>query len=466
MPVDKVPADKVIGGSLNTTGVFKMRATSLGKDSVLSQIVRLVTEAQGSKAPVQRLVDKVSSIFVPVVIGVASLSFFSWWIFGEYADLPTSPFVFSLMIFISVLVIACPCALGLATPTAIMVGTGRGAELGVLVKGGEVLEKVGKLNMIFFDKTGTLTKGFPKVNDVIVNPSSGVSKNNLLIYAASLENYSKHPLAHAVVREAKKRNLKIGEVQDFKALPGFGITASLNQKKMIIGNISLMLNNGINVGDWYEQLEKLSRQGKSIIIVAVSGKIIGVITTSDEIRLYAKDTVERLKNIGLEVGILTGDNRYVAEALGNELNIKNVISGLLPIDKLNEIKKIQTKGFTVGMVGDGINDAPALAQSDLGIAVGSGTDIAIEASDITLMTNDLRVVADAIQLSKRTMVKIKQNLFWAFFYNCLGIPIAAGVLYTTFGVLLTPVYAALAMAFSSVSVIGNSLLLKKIHFPR
>ena len=320
--------------------------------------------------------------------------------------------------------------------------------------------------MIFLDKTGTLTKGFPKVNDVIVNPSSGVSKNNLLIYAASLENYSKHPLAHAVVREAKKRNLKIEEVQDFKALPGFGITASLNQKKMIIGNISLMLNNGINVGDWYEQLEKLSRQGKSIIIVAVSGKIIGVITTSDEIRLYAKDTVERLKNIGLEVGILTGDNRYVAEALGNELNIKNVISGLLPIDKLNEIKKIQTKGFTVGMVGDGINDAPALAQSDLGIAVGSGTDIAIEASDITLMTNDLRVVADAIQLSKRTMVKIKQNLFWAFFYNCLGIPIAAGVLYTTFGVLLTPVYAALAMAFSSVSVIGNSLLLKKIHFPR
>ena len=466
MPVDKVSSDKVIGGSLNTTGVFKMRATSLGKDSVLSQIVRLVTEAQGSKAPVQRLVDKVSSIFVPVVIGVASLSFFSWWIFGEYADLPTSPFVFSLMIFISVLVIACPCALGLATPTAIMVGTGRGAELGVLVKGGEVLEKVGKLNMIFFDKTGTLTKGFPKVNDVIVNPSSGVSKNNLLIYAASLENYSKHPLAHAVVREAKKRNLKIEEVQDFKALPGFGITASLNQKKMIIGNISLMLNNGINVGDWYEQLEKLSRQGKSIIIVAVSGKIIGVITTSDEIRLYAKDTVERLKNIGLEVGILTGDNRYVAEALGNELNIKNVISGLLPIDKLNEIKKIQTKGFTVGMVGDGINDAPALAQSDLGIAVGSGTDIAIEASDITLMTNDLRVVADAIQLSKRTMVKIKQNLFWAFFYNCLGIPIAAGVLYTTFGVLLTPVYAALAMAFSSVSVIGNSLLLKKIHFPR
>jgi Cu+-exporting ATPase len=235
---------------------------------------------------------------------------------------------------------------------------------------------------------------------------------------------------------------------------------------MIIGNMGLMLKNGINTGDWAEQLEKLSRQGKTLMILAVSGEIIGVITTSDDIRPHAKYTVERLRKLGLEVGILTGDNRYAAEALGNELNIKNVISGLLPIDKLNEIKKIQTKGFTVGMVGDGINDAPALAQSDLGIAVGSGTDIAIEASDITLMTNDLRVVADAIQLSKRTMVKIKQNLFWAFFYNCLGIPIAAGVLYTTFGVLLTPVYAALAMAFSSVSVIGNSLLLKKIHFPR
>ena len=466
MPVDKVSADKVIGGSLNTTGVFKMRATSLGKDSVLSQIVRLVTEAQGSKAPVQRLVDKVSSIFVPVVIGVASLSFFSWWIFGEYADLPTSPFVFSLMIFISVLVIACPCALGLATPTAIMVGTGRGAELGVLVKGGEVLEKVGKLNMIFLDKTGTLTKGIPKVKDVIVNPSSGVSEKNLLIYAASLENQSEHPLAQAIVREATKRSLKIKEVQDFIAMPGFGVMALLNQKKMIIGNMGLMLKNGINTGDWAEQLEKLSRQGKTLMILAVSGEIIGVITTSDDIRPHAKYTVERLRKLGLEVGILTGDNRYAAEALGNELNIKNVISGLLPIDKLNEIKKIQTKGFTVGMVGDGINDAPALAQSDLGIAVGSGTDIAIEASDITLMTNDLRVVADAIQLSKRTMVKIKQNLFWAFFYNCLGIPIAAGVLYTTFGVLLTPVYAALAMAFSSVSVIGNSLLLKKIHFPR
>ncbi|HIA32672.1 MAG TPA: heavy metal translocating P-type ATPase, partial [Nitrospinaceae bacterium] len=447
-------------------GAFKMRATRLGKDSVLSQIVHLVTEAQGSKAPVQRLVDKVSSIFVPIVIWVATLSFLSWWIFGEYADLPTSPFVFALMIFISVLVIACPCALGLATPTAIMVGTGRGAELGVLVKGGEVLEKVGKLNTIFFDKTGTLTKGIPEVNGVIVNPNSEVSEKNLLIYAASLEKESEHPLAQAVVREAKKRNLRPENVQNFKALPGFGVTASLNQQQMIMGNMGLMIKNGINVEHWVEQLEKLSRQGKTLMILAVSEKIVGAITTSDVIRPHAKDTVERLKSLGLEVGMLTGDNRYVAGAIANELNITTVLSEVLPEDKSNEIKKIQAKGLTVGMVGDGINDAPALAQSDLGIAVGSGTDVAIEASDITLMTNDLRAVADAIELSNRTMAKVKQNLFWAFFYNCLGIPIAAGVLYPTFGILLTPVYAALAMAFSSVSVVSNSLLLKKINFKK
>ena len=465
-PIDKKSADEVIGGSLNKTGAFKMRATRLGKDSVLSQIVHLVTEAQGSKAPVQRLVDKVSSIFVPIVIWVATLSFLSWWIFGEYADLPTSPFVFALMIFISVLVIACPCALGLATPTAIMVGTGRGAELGVLVKGGEVLEKVGKLNTIFFDKTGTLTKGIPEVNGVIVNPSSEVSEKNLLVYAASLEKESEHPLAQAVVREAKKRNLRPENVQNFKALPGFGVTASLNQQQMIMGNMGLMIKNGINVEHWVEQLEKLSRQGKTLMILAVSEKIVGAITTSDVIRPHAKDTVERLKSLGLEVGMLTGDNRYVAGAIANELNITTVLSEVLPEDKSNEIKKIQAKGLTVGMVGDGINDAPALAQSDLGIAVGSGTDVAIEASDITLMTNDLRAVADAIELSNRTMAKVKQNLFWAFFYNCLGIPIAAGVLYPTFGILLTPVYAALAMAFSSVSVVSNSLLLKKINFKK
>ena len=461
VPVDKKPDDPVIGGSLNKTGAFKMRATHLGRDSVLSKIVRLVIEAQGSKAPIQRLVDRVSSIFVPFVIGVATFSFFCWWTFGEYINLPTSPFTFALMIFISIMVIACPCALGLATPTAIMVGTGRGAELGVLVKGGDILEKVGKLDVIFFDKTGTLTQGTPEVIDVIENPGAGISKENLLVYVASLEKQSEHPLAEAVVREAKKNNLNLLEVQNFKALPGFGVMALLGQQQMILGNMGLMLNNGIDVGGWVDRLEKLSRQGKTLMVLAVSKKIVGVITTSDVIRPHAKDTVDRLKGLGLDIGIITGDNRYVAEVIAKELNIKTVLSEVLPGSKSNEIKKMQAKGLTVGMVGDGINDAPALAQADLGIAVGSGADVAIEASDITLMSNDLTAVVDAIELSNKTMAKVKQNLFWAFFYNCLGIPIAAGMLYPIFGILLSPVYAALAMTLSSVSVISNSLLLKK-----
>jgi len=398
---------------------------------------------------------------VPFVIGVATFSFFGWWIFGEYVNLPTPPFIFALMIFISIMVIACPCALGLATPTAIMVGTGRGAELGVLVKGGDILEKVGKLDAIFFDKTGTLTQGTPEVIDVIVNPGAGISKEKLLVYVASLEKASEHPLAEAVVREAKKNNLKLGEVRNFKALPGFGVIASLEQKQMILGNMDLMVKNGINVDGWVDQLEKFSRQGKTLMILAVSKNIVGVITTSDVIRPHAKDAVDRLKGLGLEVGILTGDNRYVAGLIASELNITTVLSEVFPGGKSNEIKKMQAKGLTVGMVGDGINDAPALAQADLGIAVGSGADVAIEASDITLMTNDLRAVVDAIELSNKTMAKVKQNLFWAFFYNCLGIPIAAGALYPTFGILLNPVYAALAMAFSSVSVVSNSLLLKR-----
>ncbi len=463
-PIDKNHEDKVIGGSINKTGVFKMRATHLGKNSMLSQIVRLVTEAQGSKASVQRLVDKVSGIFVPVVIVIATLSFLSWYFFGEHAGLPKSSFVFALMIFISVLVIACPCALGLATPTAIMVGTGRGAELGVLIKGGEVLEKVGKLNTIFFDKTGTLTKGTPNVKDIIVNLDFGISEKDLLIYAASLEKESEHPLAQAIVREAKNRDLKTENVQDFKALPGFGVMALLNQQQMIMGNMALMRKNGINIDNWSELIEKLSCEGKTVMILTVSKKIAGLISTSDTIRPYAKETVGRLKKLGLEVAMLTGDNRYAAESIGKELNIRTILSEVLPEDKLNQIKTIQAKGLTVGMVGDGINDAPALAQADLGIAVGSGTDIAMEASDITLITNDLRLVADSIELSNKTIKKVKQNLFWAFFYNCLGIPIAAGALYPTFGILLTPVYAATAMALSSISVISNSLLLKKICF--
>ena len=463
MPVDKNTSESVVGGSLNKTGFFKMRAAGLGKDSVLSQIIRLVEEAQGSKAPVQRLADKVSGIFVPSVIGIATLSFFCWWLFGGSIDLPTSPFVFSLMIFISVMIIACPCALGLATPTAIMVGVGKGAELGILIKGGEVLEQVGKLNTILFDKTGTLTEGMPEVNDVILDSNSEFSMDRLLVFAASLEKGSEHPLAEAVVSEARKRNLKLEKMTDFEALPGFGIKASLNNQEIIFGNINLMNKNGIDVEPWIERLEKYGREGKTLMILAVSKKIVGIITASDKVLPYAKETIERLRALGLEVGMITGDSRHTARAIASQLEIKTVLSEVLPGDKAIEVEKLKAKGQLVAMVGDGINDAPALACADLGIAVCSGTDVAMEASDITLMSSDLRSVADAIELGKKTMTKIKQNLFLAFFYNCLGIPIAAGVFYPAFGIMLKPVYAALAMALSSVSVVTNSLLLQKVH---
>ena len=464
IPVDKKFGDSVVGGSLNKNGFFKMRATNLGKDSMLSQIVHLIEQAQGSKAPVQKIADKVSGIFVPIVISLASLSFVFWWYLGGSLNLPTSPFLFALIIFMSVVIIACPCALGLATPTAIMVGTGKGAELGILVKGGEILEQVGKLDIIFFDKTGTLTTGIPEINDVIVDSNNDFSVEQILTFGASLEKKSEHPLAIAVVRAAKKRNLKLKKVEDFRALPGFGVSASLSGEEIVFGNLKLMNENQIDMGFWVKKIDGYSIQGKTVMVLAISGVIAGIITASDSVRPHAKETIERLKFLGLEVGLITGDNIYTAEAVGRSLGISNILSEVLPGGKSKKIEKLQTKGLLVGMVGDGINDAPALAQADLGIAMGAGADVAIEASDITLMANDLRLVVDAIELSKMTMRKIKQNLFWAFSYNCLGIPIAAGILYPTFGILLKPMYAALAMAFSSVSVVSNSLLLKNIRF--
>jgi Cu+-exporting ATPase len=345
-----------------------------------------------------------------------------------------------------------------------MVGTGKGAELGILVKGGEILEQVGKLDIIFFDKTGTLTTGIPEINDVIVDSNNDFSVEQILTFGASLEKKSEHPLAIAVVRAAKKRNLKLKKVEDFRALPGFGVTASLNGEEIVFGNLKLMNENQIDMGFWVKKIDGYSIQGKTVMVLAISGVIAGIITASDSVRPHAKETIERLKFLGLEVGLITGDNIYTAEAVGRSLGISNILSEVLPGGKSKKIEKLQTKGLLVGMVGDGINDAPALAQADLGIAMGAGADVAIEASDITLMGNDLRLVGDAIELSKMTMRKIKQNLFWAFSYNCLGIPIAAGMLYPTFGILLTPIYAALAMAFSSVSVVSNSLLLKNIRF--
>ena len=465
VPVEKKSGDEVIGASLNKTGFFKMRVTRMGKDTLLAQIIHLVEQAQGSKAPVQRLADKIAGIFVPVVIGLAFLAFGFWWGFGDsFGPLPTTPFLFALMVFISVMIIACPCALGLATPTAIMVGTGKGAEMGILIKGGEALEQAEKLDTIVFDKTGTLTSGKPEVADVLLSPGAILDTDRLLVLAGSLEKNSEHPLAQAVVSEVKKRNLrfeKLETLSNFEALPGFGVQGKIEGKNILLGNMKLMEEKKIDFSLVSDDLEKLTGQGKTPMILSVDGNVEGIITTIDALKPYAKETVHRLKRMGLKVMMVTGDNRKTAQAVARKLEIDDVVSEVLPSEKRDEIRKQVAQGHKVAMVGDGINDAPALAESTVGIALGSGTDIAMEASDITLVTSDLRAVPQAIELSRKTLAKIRQNLFWAFFYNVLGIPIAAGLLYPIYGVLLKPVFAALAMSLSSVSVVGNSLLLKR-----
>ncbi|MBI4384943.1 MAG: copper-translocating P-type ATPase [Nitrospinae bacterium] len=461
-PVEKKPGDDAIGASVNKTGYFKMRATRLGRESVLAQIVKLVEEAQGSKAPVQRLADKVAGIFVPVVMALATLAFLVWWFLGPVlAELPASPFVFALMIFISVMIIACPCALGLATPTAIMVGTGKGAELGILIKGGETLERIQKLDTIVFDKTGTLTEGKPEVTDVLVDTDSEISVEEALVLAASLEKGSEHPLGQAIVREAGRRKLKLAGVADFEALPGSGARGRVDGREVLMGSLKFMKEGGMDVSHLEERVEELSRQGKTPMLLRVDGAAAGIIAAADMLKPHAREAVARLRRMGLETVMLTGDNAFTARSVAGQLGIARAHSEVLPGGKVREVEKLMAEGRFVAMVGDGINDAPALAQAHIGIALGSGTDIAMEASDITLMTRDLGAVVDAIELSKATMRKIKQNLFWAFFYNALGIPIAAGVLYPFSGILLKPLFAALAMSFSSVSVVGNSLLLKR-----
>ena len=462
VPVEKKSGDEAIGASLNKTGFFKMRVTRMGKDTVLAQIIQLVEQAQASKAPVQRLADKIAGIFVPAVIGLALLAFAFWWGFGDsFGPLPTTPFLFALMIFISVMIIACPCALGLATPTAIMVGTGKGAEMGILIKSGQALEQAEKIDTIVFDKTGTLTFGKPEVADVLLSPAAVLNADRLLLLAGSLEKQSEHPLAQAVVMEAKKHNLRLETVSEFEALPGFGVQGKIENKNVFLGNVKLMQEQQIDFSAMSDDLEKLATQGKTPMLLSVDGKLEGLITTTDKLKPYAKECVHRLKRMGLKVMMVTGDNRKTAQAVAQQLDIDDVISEVLPSGKRDEIRKLMEEGRKVAMVGDGINDAPALAESTVGIALGSGTDVAMEASDITLVTSDLRAVAQAIELSRRTMAKIRQNLFWAFFYNVLGIPIAAGILYPFYGVLLKPVFAAVAMSLSSVSVVGNSLLLKR-----
>jgi Cu+-exporting ATPase len=454
IPVEKKAGDEVIGATINKSGSFKFEATKVGKDTALAQIIKLVQEAQGSKAPIQRLADVIAGYFVPVVISIAILTFIIWYIFG-----PNPALTFALLNFVAVMIIACPCALGLATPTAIMVGTGKGAGKGVLIKGGESLETAHKINSIVFDKTGTLTKGEPEVTDII--PLDKLSAKEILFYAGSAEKKSEHPLGEAIVRKTVEEKIELKDSLEFNSIAGFGIEAKIDGKKVLLGNQKLMEERKIDIRALIPRAEELSQDGKTSIYLSIDGKSSAVIAVADTLKENSKNAVGQLHQLGLEVVMLTGDNRRTAEAIARKVGIDRVLSEVLPEDKVYEVRKLQNEGKIVAMVGDGINDAPALAQADVGIAIGTGTDIAMEASDITLIRGDLSGVVTAIRLSKNTIKIIKQNLFWAFIYNVLGIPIAAGVFYPFFGILLNPMIASAAMAFSSVSVVSNSLRLRR-----
>ncbi len=451
IPVEKTVGSLVIGASINKTGFIKYKATKVGRDTALSQIVKLVEDAQGSKAPIAKMADIISAYFVPIVIGLAILSSVAWLLAGETG-------VFALSIFISVLVIACPCALGLATPTAIMVGTGKGAEYGVLIKGGEALETTHKLSTLIFDKTGTITEGKPKVTDIV---TTNLSEEQLLIYAASAEKGSEHPLGEAIVRAAIDRGYQLCELESFNAIPGHGIEVSIQGKQMLLGNKKLMIEKTIDVSSLSETSDQLAYDGKTPMYMAIDGQLAGIIAVADTVKESSKKAIETLHQMGIKVAMITGDNQKTADAIARQVGIDLVLAEVLPADKANEVKKLQETGVKVGMVGDGINDAPALAQADIGIAIGSGTDVAIESADIVLMKSDLMDVSTAIKLSKATIRNIKENLFWAFAYNVLGIPVAMGLLHLFGGPLLNPMIAAAAMSLSSVSVLLNALRLRR-----
>jgi Cu+-exporting ATPase len=456
IPVEKRPGDPVMGGTINKTGSFRFEATKVGKETALAQIIRLVEEAQGSKAPIQRLADRVASVFVPAVISIALITFAVWMVFG-----PQPAFTLALLNFVAVLIIACPCALGLATPTAIMVGTGRGAENGILIKGGESLENIHRVNTILFDKTGTLTHGKPTVTDLIAG--KGFDEDQVLTWAASAEKGSEHPLGEAIVRAAEERGLEPGTAEGFEALPGLGIKARVEGETILLGNLRLMEEKGINLNGLEAKMEHLANEGKTPMVVARNRSAAGIVAVADTLKPNSREAVEALQKMGLEVYLVTGDNERTGKAVAAQLGIKKVLAEVLPWEKGKQVKNLQEEGKIVAMVGDGINDAPALAQADVGIAIGTGTDVAMESSDITLITGDLRAVAAAIQLGRRTIRTIRQNLFWAFFYNVLGIPIAAGILYPFWGILLNPMIASAAMAMSSVSVVSNSLRLRRFR---
>ena len=452
LPVSKKVGDKVVGGSINKNGSIRFEATEIGKNTVLSQIIKLVEEAQGSKAPISRMADIVSAYFVPIVIGIAIITGIAWFLSG-------SGLVTALSFFIAVLVIACPCALGLATPTSIMVGTGKGAENGILIKSGEALETAHKIKTVVFDKTGTITKGKPVLTDLIAYGK--YNENELLKIAASVENDSEHPLAEAIVNKAKEKNIEIKPYEKFRAMPGYGIRATFEGKEVQIGNRKLMENRKINVEISQKDYDILSNEGKTPMYISIDNELAGLVAVADVIKETSNEAIEKLKKMGIKTIMLTGDNEKTAKFIAKQVGIDDVISEVLPYQKSQKVKELQEKDEFVAMVGDGINDSPALAQANVGIAIGNGTDVAIESADIVLIRNDLRDVAGAISLSKATITNIKENLFWALFYNVLGIPFAAGIFYAFFnGPKLDPMIAAFAMSFSSVSVLANALRLK------
>jgi len=471
MPVEKKVGDEVIGASINKTGSFQFEATRVGRDSTLAQIIRMVEEAQGSKAPIQRLADVIASYFVPTVIGIAVITFVVWYFAG-----PPPALTFAILNFVAVLIIACPCALGLATPTAVIVGTGKGAEHGLLIRSAEILERSHQIDTVLLDKTGTLTQGKPRVTDIISLPSS--SRQEVLRLAASAEHDSEHPLAEAIVRGALEEKLELSPVSNFDAIPGEGVEALVEGKRLLLGNLRLMSEKSLSLEGVEEDVGRLRAEGKTVMLLGVEGQVTGIIALADTLKPNAREAVDALHGMGIEVAMLTGDNRRTAEAIATEVGIDRVLAEVLPEHKAQEVRKLQEEGKVVAMVGDGINDAPALAQADVGIAIGTGTDVAMEAADITLISGDLGGVVTSVSLSKRTMKTIKQNLFWAFAYNTTLIPVAAGVLYFVFrdtGVppglhfvlgshgFLNPILAAGAMAASSITVVSNSLRLRRFR---
>jgi Cu2+-exporting ATPase/Cu+-exporting ATPase len=458
LPVDKTIGDQVIGGTINKQGSLKFKATKIGSDTLLSQIINLVEEAQGSKAPIERLADQVSSIFVPVVLAFAIIIFIAWVLIGPQFMSANNAFALGLTSFVGILVIACPCALGLATPTSIIVAVGRGASQGILIKDAESLEKLHAINTIVMDKTGTITKGHPELTDII--STNSLNEETVLTLLASLEKHSEHPLATAIITKAKEKNINLKTVSDFKIIEGKGLEGKIAGKKYYAGNTTLLDDLGV----LYQKndLRQFTQIGKTPILLTDGKKLLGKVFIADTIKDTAKNSIASLQRLGLKVVMLTGDDHNTAQFIGQEVGVDEIIAKVLPQEKAQKIIALQKTGGKVAMVGDGINDAPALAQSDVGIAMGTGTDIAIESANITLLHGDLTKVVQAIKLSKATMRTIKQNLFWAFIYNLIGIPIAAGILYPLFGIMLSPVFAGTAMAFSSVSVVANSLRLKQI----